>query len=183
MIMQDLISDDYLESQKWLHAQPRGYGGRGNKWAQLVTELASEREIKTIVDYGCGQGTLGKALREQGFFVRDYDPAVPDFAALPCPADMVVCTDVLEHIERDKLENVLTHLTEVCQGYLFAVISLVETDKKLPDGRSAHILIEKASWWMKQLISHNLHMVEMFPGKPGKEHKEFIALFVKEIRE
>ena len=47
------------------------------------------------------------------FDMRYYDPAIPIWTDRPEPAEMVVCIDVLEHIEPDFLESVLDDLARV----------------------------------------------------------------------
>lgn len=146
----DLISAPYLEQQKILHAAPRGYGGRGDKWASVVLQIATEYAATSILDYGCGQGTLAKALRTQplgAIRIDEYDPAIPGKDGRPVFADLVVCTDVLEHIEPERLGNVLTHLQQLARKAVFVVVSLHSSNKTLADGRNAHILVQSAEWW------------------------------------
>lgn len=146
----DLISAPYLEQQKILHAAPRGYGGRGDKWAGIVLQIAKEYAATSILDYGCGQGTLAKALRAQplgAIRIDEYDPAIPGKDGRPGFADLVVCTDVLEHIEPERLANVLTHLHQLARKAIFVVVSLKRSNKTLADGRNAHILVQSEEWW------------------------------------
>lgn len=149
----NLISESYLETQRWLHAQPRGYGGGGHKWAPMVASIATDMGYRTVLDYGCGQATLAEklAIIQPDLEVTNFDPAIKEHAALPASADLVVCTDVLEHIEPERLDWVLHHLCGLADGELFAVISLKPANKQLPDGRNAHLIIEDAEWWRDQL--------------------------------
>lgn len=150
-----LISDDYREMQKQLHAAPRGYGGRGDKWAGIVAQLAAQYQAESILDYGCGQGTLIRSLRElrvSGVRLAEYDPAIPGKDAMPEPADLVVCTDVLEHIEKDRLKAVLRHLRDVSQKALWVVVSTKTSNKVLADGRNAHLIIKPPDWWKRRFI-------------------------------
>lgn len=149
-----LISTKYTEMQRELHAAPRGYGGRGDKWAGVVLQLALEYQATSILDYGCGQGTLAKALRSTPFGVirvSEYDPAIPGKSVLPDFADLVVCTDVLEHIEPDRLDTVLQHLRMLSRKALWVVISTKHSNKTLPNGMNAHLIIKPARWWKARL--------------------------------
>lgn len=147
------ISPAYLDQQRALHAAPRGYGGKGSKWAAAVAALARAYQATSVLDYGCGQGSLGIALRAAplGLEVRDYDPAIPGKDGPPEPADLVVCTDVLEHIEPDRLDVVLTDLRRMARRVVFAVIATRPSNKTLPDGRNAHLILEDAAWWVTRL--------------------------------
>jgi hypothetical protein len=153
-----LISAESLAEQRRLHAAPRGFGGRGDRWAGVVDEVARQHQCRTILDYGCGQGALGLVLRNAGWAVAEYDPAIEGKDGLPGPADMVVCTDVLEHVESDRIYRVAGHLAALTQRVLVVVVALVETDKRLSDGRSAHVLLRSVPWWRTLLEAHDFSL-------------------------
>ena len=172
--IQELISPAYLREQKILHAAPRGYGGRGEKWAGVVLQVALKYHCSSILDYGCGQGTLAKVLRSQplGIIrVDEYDPAIPGKDGPPEFADLVNVTDVLEHIEPDKLPTVLAHIRALARKAVFAVISTKDSNKHLSDGRNAHLIIETGAWWKTQIraagfqIENPPSIVRQNPGK------------------
>lgn len=148
-----LISPEYLKLQRRLHADPRGYGGRGSKWAGIVLQVAADYDCGSILDYGCGQGSLIQTLRPMapGLRLTEYDPAVPGKDNLPTFADLVVCTDVLEHIEPDRLDAVLAHLRGLARKALWVVISTKTSNKILADGRNAHLIVQSFKWWKPRL--------------------------------
>lgn len=169
------ITPAYLEEQKRLHASPRGYGANGDKWADTVEHVAREMgKIDAILDYGCGQNTLAAALAARGFKTRSYDPAIPAFDHEPAPADLVVCTDVLEHVEIESMPAVLSHLAQLCRRKLFVVISLVETSKTLSDGRQAHITLRPVETWLEWLVFAGFELRQVIPNRPDKQ---FCAVF------
>lgn len=143
-----LISPGYLAQQRALHTSG-DYGRSGDRWADLVETLAREIGARTVLDYGCGKGHLGEVLRDRGMTVFDYDPAMPGKEYAPV-ADLVVCTDVMEHIEPEKLTGVIDHLGEVARFALFMAISTRPAGKTLPDGRNAHLIIASGTWWRSQ---------------------------------
>lgn len=172
----DLYTPAYIRTQKALHATPRGYGGKGAKWADIVEALARELGAWSILDYGCGQATLGTALRLRGWSARDYDPAIPGKDQPPVFADLVVSTDVLEHIEPDKLDAVLAHLKLLARKAVFVVISTRPANKWLSDGRNAHLIVEDAAWWAARLQAAGF-VVTPGPARPGlKSAREFTAV-------
>jgi 2-polyprenyl-3-methyl-5-hydroxy-6-metoxy-1,4-benzoquinol methylase len=191
MTREQLISEAYLEEQRILHASPRGYGGRGDKWASFVLELLKAHSLASMLDYGCGQGSLCRALLDgfgdfrivEGFDgmveLREYDPAIPGKDEPPsAPADLVVCTDVLEHIEHDKIHAVLCHLRELTGRALFVVVSLVPTAKTLRNGKQAHILLRSEEWWRYQFEEHDFALGKTVKGRdPKKDHKQFAAVW------
>lgn len=183
MTLEKLISPAYLQEQKRLHAEPRGYGQRGGKWCQQVSAFAWEFGYQTVLDYGCGQGSLAYQLRLASRFkaenIFEYDPAIPGKDTLPEPADLVVATDVLEHVEPDRIWFVLQHLASLTKCACFVVISLVETAKTLSDGQQAHILLRSVEWWKAQFAENGLLVSRELSVKP---EKQWCALLVKEGR-
>ena len=83
---------------------------------------------------------------------QDYDPAIPGKDAPPGPADLVVCTDVLEHVEPEHLDAVLDDLQRLAKKSLFLLIATRPASKALPDGRNAHLTIEPPKWWIPKLM-------------------------------
>jgi 2-polyprenyl-3-methyl-5-hydroxy-6-metoxy-1,4-benzoquinol methylase len=117
------------------------------KLAPIVREIAREHPIKTILDYGCGKQTLRDALPD--FKVYGYDPAIPGLEQAR-KADLVVCSDVLEHIPAQAIQEVLCDIAKY--GSLFLIlISLVEGSRKMPDGSLAHKTVMPDDWWLKMV--------------------------------
>ena len=141
------ISPEYLELNRRLH-EGGSYGLSGQKWAQAVRDVCERLDSRDVLDYGCGQRTLERAL---GFEIHNYDPCIPGLDAKPQPADVVVCTDVLEHIEPECLDEVLDDLQRVTRKAGFFVIANRPAVKTLPDGRNAHLIQEGPDWWLPKL--------------------------------
>ena len=176
-----LISKAYLEEQKLLHAKPEGYGGKGRRWAPAITSLLlalGERDGggASLLDYGAGQATLAKALSAAlpWLDVRSYDPAVPSIAHSPDPARYVSCTDVLEHIEPDRIDAVMADIGRLAQKALFLVIALTPTTKTLSDGRQAHILLKPESWWREKFEAQGWRFRPLAGSNPSPE-KQLVA--------
>jgi hypothetical protein len=70
---------------------------------------------------------------------------------VPDPADIVACTDVLEHIEPECLEDVLADLRRVTKKMGFFTIATRPAKKFLSDGRNAHLIQQDARWWLEKL--------------------------------
>lgn len=147
-----LITESYRKQNAQLHAERPDYGRLGaSKWADTVRKLADKYWATTILDYGCGKGLLRGALMIYGLDVRNYDPAIEEWAATPEPAELVVCNDVLEHIEPDCLEAVLDDLKRVTLKAGLFVIATGPAKKTLPDGRNAHLIQQPARWWLPMI--------------------------------
>ncbi|RPJ39780.1 MAG: DUF115 domain-containing protein [Planctomycetaceae bacterium] len=153
-----MISEAYREQNRLLHEERDDYGRSGAMWAPYVSHLINDEHYKTVLDYGCGKGTLALAIAEMSpmrqYQIREYDPAIADKAAPPEPADLVVCTDVLEHIEPEHLESVIADLRRLSKKRLFFNIATRPAIKTLPDGRNAHLIIEEPDWWRAKIASH-----------------------------
>jgi len=146
-LVERLISPEYRAEQKRLHDEQAAYGSRGFNWGYLVAGIAMIEGGRSILDYGCGKGTLAKTLRATPFDVRQYDPAVPSKSALPDPADVVAALDVMEHIEPDRLEAVMSDLVRVTRRILFVVVATKQSKRWMRDGRNTHLIVEDGSWW------------------------------------
>lgn len=155
--MRLLISPEYLAANVELHSRG-GYGISGGKWARDVFRAAKEIEARSVLDYGCGRGTLFQTLRaggagdQVGFEMREYDPAIPGKDARPEPADLVVCGDVLEHIEPECLYAVMSDLRDLAKRAVFLVVATVPAKKVLADSRNAHLIVEPTSWWLPKIM-------------------------------
>jgi hypothetical protein len=142
----DLVSADYREQLEILHSSARKWGTDGAKHAEKVLQLVDELGAKTILDYGCGKGRLAEAIAPVR--VQGYDPGIPERAGMPKPCDLVVCTDVLEHVEPDRLPAVLDHIGRLAGKAAYLVISTREALAMLPDGRNAHLIVRPGCWWV-----------------------------------
>ena len=143
-----MISNSYRELNAELHKTNEHYGTSGQKYAQQIYALSLSMQTEDILDYGCGKSTLAANLP---FKIKQYDPAIKKYSALPKPADVVVCTDVLEHIEPEMLGDVLDHLKSLVKRKGFFIIATRPAKKTLSDGRNAHLIIEDAKWWLNAL--------------------------------
>lgn len=139
-----LITPEYAELNKQLHEQNAVYGIGGGKYAETVIKLTETLNTKLVLDYGCGKGYLAKSLP---FPIWEYDPAIPGKEDTPRPADIVMCTDVLEHIEPELIHEVLSDLRRCVKLVGYFVINTGPASKTLPDGRNTHLLQREQVWW------------------------------------
>lgn len=143
------ISEDYRKQNQKLHETNAGYGTSGHAYADAVSKIAALYKAESILDYGCGKGTFKKAL--PALNIKEYDPCIPGKDSEPEPADIVLCNDVLEHIEPECLEAVIKDLGRVTKKLGIFVVDLFPAEKKLPDGRNAHLILETDTFWRYQI--------------------------------
>lgn len=145
-----LISPEYRDLNYRLHRENLAYGVGAGKYADMVLKLADSIGTKSILDYGCGKGYLAKEIP---FPIWEYDPCIPGKDQSPRPAELVVCIDVLEHIEPEKLIYVLDDLKRCTKKLAFFIIDTVPAIKTLADGRNTHLIQEGKDWWEDKLKS------------------------------
>jgi hypothetical protein len=156
------FSNEYAALQHQFHIDRPDYGMSGMKYAEHILQLANKLKTRDILDYGCGKATLQKSLP---FPIQNYDPFIDEYKQSPVPAQLVVCTDVMEHIEIEYLDNVLEDIRDLTTKLAFFQIATRPAAKFLPDGRNAHLIQENVNWWLKQLMPFfNIHHLEDLGG-------------------
>ncbi len=169
----NMISEQYRKLNEELHQSKLSYGVGGHHHADKVKEISKKYGCKTILDYGCGKATLSKALRWSRLDVENYDPAIPEYMEEPDPSDMIVCTDVLEHIEPECLDEVLYHLYSLAKKVIYVSIATRLSKKTLSDGRNAHLITWNADQWLFAL--HKYFKIVQFWG----DEDELYAILTK----
>lgn len=185
-VQPSLVSEYYLQLLRIKHREFPGWGrGSSGKNFRTTMSLALADCIDSVLDYGCGKGQLVKDLRATKQFVRvdGYDPGVRKYETLS-PAqraeeyDLVVCFDVLEHVEPLYLAGVIEELTGLGRA-VYAEISLRPAFHLLPNGQNAHLIVQPASWWMEQLpasavvLKEREHLLEvMWSSTNGQKGNE-----------
>lgn len=165
----ELISGELRELNAELHRKNLAYGVGGGRHASVVTALAKKFNTNSVLDYGCGKSYLQKALP---FPIFEYDPAIPGKDESPRPADIVICGDVLEHVEPDKIDLVLGDLVRCVKKIGYFVIHLGAARKTYPDGRNTHLIQQDKVWW-SQLMSKYFAVGKVFDC--GKEIKMVVG--------
>jgi tetratricopeptide (TPR) repeat protein len=131
--------------------------------APYIRASFSGQGLHSLLDYGGGQGrqykfqTLkartGNEFENMAAFlgvqtVDVYDSGRPDTAStLSKTYDAVICTDVLEHCDRQDLPWIIRELFERANKEIFATIATYPAGKHLPNGENAHCTLEPADWW------------------------------------
>ena len=157
-----IISESYRKLNEQLHQNSERYGTSGARYRDFVRPLADWGR-KPILDYGCGKETLAHGLGP-AYRVTGYDPAVPGRDTPPVPHPIVVCTDVLEHVEPAYMDNVLAELRRLTLEKLFTAIALAPSSQTLADGRNAHLSLHTPQEWQAKIEAAGFKLVR---GKPA----------------
>ena len=157
---------DLIDSYKVLHQEEGKF--KGISLVPLVPTLMSlvkENNCKTLLDYGCGKAIPYDKNRCKEVDLRHpiqklcnlksfdlYDPAYEKYATLPDKKyDIVVCTDVLEHIAEQDIDYVLTEILSRSKKIVFLNISCQPALKHFKEGKfkgkNVHISVFDPSWW------------------------------------
>lgn len=144
-----LITPEYQALQERFHIDRPDYGRSSARYCDVIQGIAGKMNTRDILDYGCGKACLQKGIP---FPIQNFDPCMPEYSRRPQPADIVVCSDVLEHIEPDCLPDVLLDLSTLTREVLFLNVATSPAIKILPDGRNAHLIVETPNWWLFQLL-------------------------------
>lgn len=160
--MNQRFSDAYAKLQAQFHKERPDYGISGHNYADQIHQMAQRLQTRSILDYGCGKATLQKSIP---FPIQNYDPFIEEYAERPTPADLVVCTDVMEHIEEEYVESVLSDIASLTKRAVFFQIATSPAKKTLPDGRNAHITIRSPNEWLMDLM--RFFDIKSFMVMPG----------------
>lgn len=143
-----------IELYKTKHLTDESYGNTGYLYADTINDYLSHyKDIKTVLDFGCGKGTLKKALLSNNCEIDEYDPAIKGKEKIPKKVyDLIITTDVLEHLHNDELSWACQEFLDMSPKYMLHFISTVPAVQLLPDGTNAHKTIHNADWWHKTVM-------------------------------
>ena len=142
--MGKIASEDYEKQLKKLHRDNDSFGV-GNVTAKhypLIVEVINKKNIKSVLDYGCGKGHFLSHLKKQASTIDivGYDIASEEYSVLPDREfDLVVSLDVMEHVEFGALSAVLAEIKNRTSRIFICSVANYPAGKNLPDGRNAHV--------------------------------------------
>lgn len=149
-----------LHLYKELHQHNNKYGNTGHIYAVFIKKyLQKYSNIATILDFGCGKGTLKQELKLD---IDEYDPAIPGKETIPKNTyDLIITTDVLEHLY-------ITEIPTICEEFLLLrpkrmlhFINTAEAKQILPDGTNAHKTIKNGTWWKNMLLQCTKYQIDI----------------------
>ena len=169
------ITANFYDEEYFVKGTKSNYGGQFAPYVEEVyypiakimrIKLVTVFEPKKVMVLGCARGYLVRAFREVGveaygvdiseWAVKNADEKAKDYVYLGDIADLsrwkngefdlVVAADVLEHISREKLPQVLDEIARVCSKNVYALIPVVDVWRQ----DRSHISILPSQWWIKQ---------------------------------
>jgi 2-polyprenyl-3-methyl-5-hydroxy-6-metoxy-1,4-benzoquinol methylase len=148
----------WLDRHRRTHATHAVFGTHRHPYLRdTIARLAAAAggaERPSLLDYGCGKGVLLREIAASGLFrfVRGYDPAVDAFKARPAQLyDIVLCLDVLDQIEDEFVEPIITDVAQFTRHFaLFDVIT-----RQVP--ALEHLNTRSDETW-REIIGHHLRI-------------------------
>lgn len=146
-----MITEDLKKFYEKVHRETPF--GKRRKFPAHLRDYVESTQPKSILDFGCGKGNLVKILQEEypDKKIYGYDPANPQYDTDFPNVDLIISTDVLEHIEPASIDQVIEMLC-LKSIYQFHLISCAPAKLFLPDGRNAHLIQETADWWKNKFV-------------------------------
>ncbi len=141
----------FLENEyRAMHAKKKFSGASLEPHIKEINALIKDNNCQTILDYGCGQAQCHKDKKIRGAIL--YDPYVDSYSVKPEGSfDLVICTDVLEHVPEDEVGKVLIELMNYTNKVLYLAICTKAAGKKFSNGENVHVTIKPKEWWESML--------------------------------
>lgn len=133
---------------------------------EAIKNLINETKSETLLDFGCGNALEYKQKNTHktvwNVDATLYDPGHPKHNVLPDKTfDIVVCTDVMEHIPEDCVDSVLERIFTRAEKAVYFNISIRKAHKLLPNGENAHVNVKPPDWWDAKLSTANQKSIKV----------------------
>jgi len=169
--------ESLLEATKF-HAlnQDNWIGEALAEYKHNIFEIIKNNNVKTILDYGCGKAKFHSILfnnkkvpgSPMNINITPYDPAFAQFSNKPTGQyDLVLCTDVMEHVQEDKVDEVLKDIFSYANK-VFLTITCYAAKQILTNGKNAHYTIKDPDWWKEKLKPYDGSHITIFQTKPKR---------------
>jgi hypothetical protein len=151
-------TSEYAKLLHHEHSAPEKWGTAAKQRFSEIIKFIREQSVTDILDYGAGSANRLSAILNDAypgeFSCTDYDPGIAEISQKPEPHSLVTCIDVLEHVEPELLDNVLSDLKRVIKQAGFFVIYTMPAKRFLKNGKNAHLIVESAEWWEEKLSEY-----------------------------
>ena len=167
------------EATKYHKQNPTHWIGESlGEYKYQIWDVIKRNNVKTVLDYGCGKAHFHKLLfnnrRTPGapnINITGYDPAYLPFSNRPKEKfDLVLCIDVMEHVQEDQIDNVLKDIFSFSDK-IFFTITCYEATQTLLNGKNAHYTIKEPDWWKEKLKPYNGKYTSIFQTRPKRGGK------------
>lgn len=199
-------TNEYQETydKSWLDG---GYPKQSCWGCRFAPQVITKLPFHTVLDAGTGNGALVRLLREHGksaWGIELSEAALksecPDLLAkkyveagvltnLPYSDnsfDLVFSSDVLEHIQEQEAEKVISELVRVSRRHLFLSISLKPHTKASADNNTEanrHTMLRPRTWWEAAFKRHGADVNQEMLWAMQEHSTRFTAADKEDCRE
>jgi len=196
------VPAEFYNEEYFLNGTKSGYGGRFAPYTtetyypialQLATTINAYLKPKNCLVLGCARGYLVRALRENGvdaygvdisrwaienadskakpyLTVSDVNLLLPKFS--PQKFSLTIAMDVLEHIPKPELTNVINETCRVTAKHILLQVPIFDNGVD-----PSHVSIYPESWWRTQFTMHKFEIVNALTSRQIDGIYSFHALF------
>jgi len=174
------MSEDYLEQYRILHSEKSDYGTSSLDYLDEACLVIDYLSPKTVLDFGCGKGSLLKELsvRYPKIEFYAYDPAIPGRDVLPIEkVDLIINTDVLEHIPEHQLPEIVEKIASISDNCFFSLHHALAY-QILPNGKNAHCTVKPKEWYYNLFCQY---FKTPYPLKAGRHEHSVCITFTPTV--
>jgi ubiquinone/menaquinone biosynthesis C-methylase UbiE len=163
---------DYAETERvkynrmWTEVPGYRNHSPGEALVSRFLKLAEPKPGETLIDIGAGTGRAALKLQEAGLAVTMFDisPSAPDNNAkglpfiegcvwrdFPGEFDWVYCTDVMEHLPTEHVDESLDTIARVARKGAYFQIALWQDGFGKRIGEVLHLTVKTSDWWEAKL--------------------------------
>lgn len=153
---------DYIKQYELLYKIKKNYGKTSIKLYDMLKKIINDLNISSVLDYGCGKSKLLDLIKKNSKIkIFKYDPAIKKYSTLTKnKTDLVICTDVLQHVPLYDLDRVLKEIKS--KGiYILFYIKCTNHKTKLPNGTYANCTVYDKKWWLEKLSTYFYNIKEI----------------------
>lgn len=146
---------DYIKQYELLYKRKKNYGKTSIKLYDMLKKIINDLNILSVLDYGCGKSKLLDLIKKnKKIKIYRYDPAIKKYSKLTKnKTDLVICTDVLQHVPLYDLDRVLKEIKS--KGiYILFYIKCTNHKTKLPNKTYANCTVYDKKWWLEKLSNY-----------------------------
>jgi SAM-dependent methyltransferase len=172
MSLKDTFNREYFEDGvRHRVSAYENYKWMPERTIREASSLINNIQFERVLDFGCAKGFMVHALRLLGkdahgvdvseYAVSNCHPKVKDYLTVIESVedikggwDLIVAKDVLEHIPKEELPNVLSALRRRCK-YLFIGVPLgdgVRYRIREYEMDITHVVREPEEWWLTTIV-------------------------------
>jgi len=156
--MEKYISKEYKKQLQEYHKTHQRWGGAVRGRQNELHMYMKMTNSSSILDYGAGNSdykrTVGWTWEDPGYTIHEYEPGKPELAGDPPICDASICIDVMEHVETDKVDNVIKHIYDKTNNWTYQTIALTAASGSFSERQNLHLTIKPADWWLEKLTPY-----------------------------